>query len=199
MREALRQQQDNQWARMESVQPNYNLCERCIEAELLPLCAEQEIGVISYSPLGAGFLTGKYRQGVPMPAGTRFDIKPAHQSIYFTPEKWRIVEELRAHSEQTGLSMAHLALAWVIGRPGITSVLIGARTRNRLTKLFPPKRWAFLTRCALPLVPYRLDNGFKCACRGNRRRVEPDVVQFAHTADPIDGMPRIQAARSIGT
>ena len=136
MREALRQQESHQWARMESVQPNYNLSERSIEAELLPLCAEQQIGVISYSPLGAGFLTGKYRQGAPMPEGTRFDIKPAHRDIYFTAEKWRIVEELRARSERTGLSMVHLALAWVIGQPGITSVLIGARTPEQVDQAF---------------------------------------------------------------
>lgn len=129
--------QDGQgWARMESVQPNYNLVERGIEQELLPLCADQQIGVISYSPLGAGFLTGKYRESDPIPAGTRFDLLPGHQAIYFKARGWQVVEGLRARSAALGIPMSHLALAWAIGRPGISSVLIGARTPAQVDQAF---------------------------------------------------------------
>lgn len=134
--QALALQEQRGWARMVSVQPNYNLVERDIEQELLPLCAEQQIGVISYSPLGAGFLTGKYREGGSVPAGTRFDMLPSHQDIYFKPRGWQVVEGLRAHSEASGISMLHLALAWAIGQPGITSVLIGARSTKHVDQAF---------------------------------------------------------------
>jgi aryl-alcohol dehydrogenase (NADP+) len=115
-------------ARFESVQPVYNLADRRIEEELLPLCADQEVGVITYSPLGAGFLTGKYRRDGAVPTGTRFDVVPAHQSIYFTEARFRVMEGVRVVAEAAGLPMAHVALAWVLGRPGVTSVLIGARS-----------------------------------------------------------------------
>lgn len=124
------------WPRLESVQPNYNLVVRDIEKELLPLCADQEIGVISYSPLGAGFLTGKYRKGAPAPEGTRFDILPGHQPIYYHDSGFRIMEGLRAKAEETGRTMINLALAWVIGQPGITSVLVGARHTGHVDQAF---------------------------------------------------------------
>lgn len=124
---ALWQQDVGGLTRFESAQPVYNLADRQVEQELLPLCADQGVGVISYSPLGAGFLTGKYRPGGAVPRGTRFDVAPAHQAIYFTPARFRVAEGLRAIADQAGLPMAHLAMAWVLGRPGITSVLVGGR------------------------------------------------------------------------
>jgi aryl-alcohol dehydrogenase-like predicted oxidoreductase len=114
-------------ARFEATQPVYNLADRRVEQELLPLCADQGLGVISYSPLGAGFLTGKYRPGGGVPQGTRFAIVPAHQELYFTPARFRVMEGLRQVAADAGLPMPHAALAWVLGRPGVTSVLIGAR------------------------------------------------------------------------
>lgn len=133
---ALWQADVHGWPRMESVQPNYNLVVREIENELLPLCADQEVGVISYSPLGAGFLTGKYRQGAPEPEGTRFNILPAHQRIYYHDAGFRIMEGLRTKAEETGRTMINLALAWVIGQPGITSVLVGARHTGHVDQAF---------------------------------------------------------------
>ncbi len=133
---ALWKQEVNGWARMESVQPPYSLADRNIERELLPLCADQQVGVISYSPLGAGFLTGKYRREGEVPKGARFDVMPGHQAIYFTDAGWRVVEGLRAKSEEMGTSMPHLALAWAIGQPGITSALIGARNIAQVDQAF---------------------------------------------------------------
>ena len=95
---------------------------------MIPLCADQEVGILSYSPLGAGFLTGKYREGAELPAGARFERLPGHQPLYFTPTGWRILEGLRATAARVSLDMAHLALAWTIRQPGITCVLIGARS-----------------------------------------------------------------------
>jgi len=126
----------NGWARMESVQPNYNLVTRDIEKEMLPLTADQNIAVISYSPLGAGFLTGKYRQGSDVPKGTRFDVIPGHQDVYFHPEKWRIMEAFRAKAAKIDKTMIELALAWAIGQPDITSVFIGARDIYHVDQAF---------------------------------------------------------------
>jgi 1-deoxyxylulose-5-phosphate synthase len=133
---ALWRQDVHGWSRMESVQPNYNLVVREIEKEMLPLCADQEVGVISYSPLGAGFLTGKYRQGVEIPQGARFDVIPDHQDIYFSDKNFRIVEGLRAKAQEMDLPLVRLALAWVINRPGITSVLVGARKTEHVDQAF---------------------------------------------------------------
>ena len=133
---SLWRQDVNGWARMESVQPPYNLVNRAIESELIPLCADQQIGILSYSPLAAGFLTGKYRQNAEVPKGTRFEVMPGHQPLYFTETGWRVVEGLRAKSAETGISMIHLALAWTIGQPGITCVLLGARGIEQVDQAF---------------------------------------------------------------
>jgi aryl-alcohol dehydrogenase-like predicted oxidoreductase len=136
LQQALNHQASNGWSPLVSVQPNYNLVVRDIEKALIPLCLKQNVGIISYSPLGAGFLTGKYRQGGPIPEGTRFDIIPGHQDVYFSDENFAKVEKLRAEAGARGISMIQLALAWVINRPGITSVLIGGRTPAHIDQAF---------------------------------------------------------------
>jgi aryl-alcohol dehydrogenase (NADP+) len=133
---ALWQQEERGWRRIESVQPVYNLALHDADRELLPLCADQQIGVISYSPLGAGFLTGKYRQGGPVPSGTRFEIVPGHQEIYFNDACFAAMERLRSAANRLGLPMARLALAWVLARPGLTATLIGARSPAQVDQAF---------------------------------------------------------------
>ena len=120
------------FARFESMQPNYSLAARDTEKEIIPLCTDQQVGVISYSPLGAGFLTGKYRKGGPVPPGTRFALIPGHQQIFFSDRNFDMVETLRSFADSLAQSMVHLALAWVFRQPGITSVLIGARSPEHL-------------------------------------------------------------------
>ncbi|MFZ1753369.1 MAG: aldo/keto reductase [Caldilineaceae bacterium] len=122
--------------RLESVQPNYNLAIRDIEQEMLPLCADQQIGVISYSPLGAGFLTGKYSKSWTAPQGTRFDIIPDHWAVYENALSMERMEKLRAKAAETGRSMVQLALAWAFGQPGITSTLIGSRRLDHIDQAF---------------------------------------------------------------
>ncbi|MCA9078758.1 MAG: aldo/keto reductase [Planctomycetaceae bacterium] len=122
--------------KMQSVQPPYNLVQREIEAEVLPLCADQQIGVLSYSPLAAGFLTGKYLRGGEVPRGTRFDVIPGHQSIYFTDHGFAVLDRLQQVAFEQGRSAIQLALAWAIGRPRITSTLIGARTTAHVDQAF---------------------------------------------------------------
>jgi len=136
MQEALTLAREHGWRRLESVQPIYNLVDRRIEQDLLPLCARGNLGVVSYSPLGAGFLTGKYRQGGPVPEGTRFDVIPGHQNIYFTEHGFRVMEGLRQAASRTGRTMAHLAMSWALRRPSVTSVLIGARNPGHVDQAF---------------------------------------------------------------
>jgi len=136
LNQALTLSQENGFARMESVQPPYNLVQRDIEADLLPLCEDQKIATICYSPLAAGFLSGKYRRDQKVPGGTRFDIIPGHQSIYFTDHGFAILERLENLAEKSGLSMIKLAMAWVLSRASVTSVLIGARNIEQVDQAF---------------------------------------------------------------
>jgi 1-deoxyxylulose-5-phosphate synthase len=116
------------YPRIEVLQPPYSLIARGIEHELLDSCRARGIGVGSYSPLAAGFLTGKYKPGGAVPKGTRFDVIPGHRDIYFTPRSFAVVERLRELSARTGVPMAHLSMAWAFREPRIHTVLVGART-----------------------------------------------------------------------
>ncbi len=129
---ALTSSGQSQLTRLTSVQPPYNLVQRDIEADLLPLCSRENIGVISYSPLAAGFLTGKYRPGQPVSRGTRFDVIPGHQPIYFTEHGYQVLERLDESAHTTGLSHVQLALSWVFRQRNISSVLIGARNTSHV-------------------------------------------------------------------
>jgi 1-deoxyxylulose-5-phosphate synthase len=121
---------------LQTVQPPYNLVQREIDADLLPLCADRNIGVISYSPLAAGFLSGKYRRGQPIPKGSRFDVIPGHQPIYFTDHGFAVLEKLESLASETGHSMIGLSLAWTLRQEHITSVLIGARDMGQVDQAF---------------------------------------------------------------
>ncbi len=114
-------------APIEVTQPVYNLVRRDIERDMLPLCTAHQIAPITYSPLGAGFLTGKYRPGGPVPPGARFEVIPGHADEYFSDGKFRVVENLRRIAERSGVPMTQLALAWVLKNPAICGALIGAR------------------------------------------------------------------------
>lgn len=123
---------DSGLAKLISIQPPYNLVQREVEAETLPKCARETIAVLSYSPLAAGFLTGKYRRDGEVPAGTRFDVIPGHQPIYFTERGWRIAEGLVELAERENTTPIALALGWVLSRTGVTSMLVGARNAGHI-------------------------------------------------------------------
>lgn len=130
---ALRASDAHGFARFHIIQPIYNLAAREAERTLLPMAGLHNIQVVTYSPLGAGFLTGKYTSDRSrFPAGSRFAVKPGHADIYFTPEKFQTVERLRAKSAATGIPMTRLAVAWVLQNPGVHTVLVGARSTVHL-------------------------------------------------------------------
>jgi aryl-alcohol dehydrogenase-like predicted oxidoreductase len=130
LREALDISRRHGLPRFEVQQPLYNLATREMEAEFLPLCRAENIGAIGYSPLGAGFLSGKYLDSVP--AGSRFHIIPGHTQIYFTEARFAIVRRLASLSERTNTPMVRLAMAWALRNPDLTAVLVGARTTAHL-------------------------------------------------------------------
>ncbi len=119
-------------ARFDCLQPHYNLVHRAeFERELMPLCADQGLGVIPYSPLAGGFLTGKYRQGQPIPQGTRGQTSQRVKS-YMTEANFALIERMEALGRERGLTIAQVALAWLLTNPVITSPIIGANNVEQL-------------------------------------------------------------------
>ncbi|MBE3555517.1 MAG: aldo/keto reductase family protein [Firmicutes bacterium] len=109
-------------------QPHYNLLQREIEEEILPLCNREGIGVVVFSPLAQGVLTGKYQPGESLPRGSRAAAPGsslAHSAL-MQESTLRKVQALKPIAEGYGLTLSQLALAWVLRRPEITSALIGA-------------------------------------------------------------------------
>lgn len=134
--------------RLEEAQPPYSLVARAIEADLLPLCKSEHIGVVIYSPLAAGFLSGKYQPDrAAIPKGSRFDVIPGHADIYFNEQNFQIVEKLRRKAKEADVSMVRLAMGWVLSKDGITSVLVGATGLHHLENAVAamempfPKEW----------------------------------------------------------
>ena len=123
-------------ARVVSVQPRYSLLFRQIERELLPLSAEEGLGVIPYNPLAGGMLTGKYAQGSKPLEGTRFTLGNAgkfYQERYWHDAQLAKVEELRRVVAESGYSLTSAAVAWVLANPVVTAPIIGASRAEQLT------------------------------------------------------------------
>ncbi|HHT48683.1 MAG TPA: aldo/keto reductase [Firmicutes bacterium] len=111
-----------------SNQPHYNMLEREIEAEILPVCAREGIGQVVFSPLAQGVLTGKYRLNQPVPEGSRATTNEGKKFIQrlLTTETLQKVEQLKQIADAAGIPLARLALAWVLRLPGISAAIIGA-------------------------------------------------------------------------
>lgn len=124
------------WARFVSVQPRYNLLYREIERELLPLCAEEGIGVIPFNPIGGGMITGKHDRSKSPTEGTRFAyggrIGDLYRDRYWHEHIFKAVEDLQAIAARSGIALPTLAVAWVLSNPTITSPIIGASKPEQL-------------------------------------------------------------------
>jgi aryl-alcohol dehydrogenase-like predicted oxidoreductase len=107
---------------------------RGVEAEVLPACQRYGMGVISWSPLAGGWLTGRYRTGAALPASTRAERLPFRYdpALPGNQAKLAAADKLAQLAEEAGLSLIHLALAFVIRHPGVTSAIIGPRTMDHL-------------------------------------------------------------------
>jgi aryl-alcohol dehydrogenase-like predicted oxidoreductase len=126
------------WEKFVCLQPLYNLLDREVEWELIPVCQNEGLGVIPWSPLRGGWLSGKYRRGMEGPIeGTRVDEAAksgwgeAWQK-YDTGRTWAVLDVLFEVAEAVGKTPAQVALNWVMNRPGITAPIIGARTLAHL-------------------------------------------------------------------
>ena len=122
-------------ARMDSVQPRYNLLFRTFERDLLPLCQDEGIAVIPYNPLAGGLLTGKHAAAAPPPEGSRFTLGRAggfYQDRYWHDREFAAVETLRAAAAEAGMSLATMAVRWVLSHSAITAPIIGASRSEQL-------------------------------------------------------------------
>jgi aryl-alcohol dehydrogenase-like predicted oxidoreductase len=109
----------------QAIQNSYSLLERQDEPELLTLCAQRGVAYLAFSPLAGGWLTGKYRPGVPYPAGSRMTQRPQPYAGFVTGRTFEALDRLQAIADGRGTSMAGLALAWLLADDRVTQVVIG--------------------------------------------------------------------------
>lgn len=115
------------------IQPQYNMVDRYIEDEIVAICAENGAGIVPFSPLAQGLLTGKYRKGQPLPAGSRATHQADRQiNNLLTDENLTKVDELANVADGLGVSLSVLALAWILRLPQISSVITGASKPEQL-------------------------------------------------------------------
>src|SRR5712671_1363340 len=120
-----------------TLQPQYSLLAREIEWEIVPAVADAGLGLLPWSPLGGGWLSGKYRRDQRPVGVTRLGEDPnrgmeAYDRRGGTERTWRVIDAVQKVAEDRGVSMAEVALAWVTDRPGVTSTILGARTLGQL-------------------------------------------------------------------
>lgn len=125
------------WAAPVTLQPQYNLLARGIEHEIVPACLDAGIGLLPWSPLGGGWLAGKYQRDVLPTGASRLGENPARGMEAFGPRNaegrtWDVIEAVQAVAAARGASAAAVALAWVAARPAVTSVILGVRTPEQL-------------------------------------------------------------------
>ena len=118
--------------RFVSHQVYLSLQERSAEYEIVPSALEEGLGLLIWSPLAGGLMSGKYRRGQDAPPGTRHASEWDEPPIYDADKLYDTIEVLIEIAEARGVSPAQVALAWLLGRPGVTSVIIGARTEEQL-------------------------------------------------------------------
>ncbi|WBL79340.1 aldo/keto reductase [Bradyrhizobium xenonodulans] len=160
------------WPRYVAHQVYYSLLGRDYEWELMPLARDQGVGALVWSPLGWGRLTGKIRRGKPLPANSRL-----HATAQFGPpvddeRLYAVVDMLEAIAAETGRTVPQIAIAWLLSRPTVSSVIIGARNEAQLRDNLGAVGWSLgadqITRLdeasavmpSYPYYPYRVQEGF---------------------------------------
>jgi aryl-alcohol dehydrogenase-like predicted oxidoreductase len=136
----------NGWEPPVSTQPLYTLLDREAEWELLPVCRAEDVGVLTWSPLQSGWLSGAYHRGMAAPpADSKVDSVPGKWERYANDHTWRLLDELAAIAAETGRTVAQVAVRWLLHRPGITAPIIGARTPGHLGELLGATGWSLST------------------------------------------------------
>jgi aryl-alcohol dehydrogenase-like predicted oxidoreductase len=126
------------WSVPVTLQPQYSLLVRELEWEVVPSCLDAGLGLLPWSPLGGGWLTGKYGQGERPTGDTRLGEDPsrgmeAYDRRSSVRRTWDVVDAVREVAEARGVTMPQVALSWVADRPAVTSVILGARTTDQLS------------------------------------------------------------------
>ena len=125
------------WVPAVTLQPQYNLLVRDIEHEVVPACLDAGLGLLPWSPLAGGWLTGKYQRGQQPTGASRLGDDPDRGMEAWGPRNaqertWRVVDAVREVADGLGVTPAQVALAWVAARPAVTSVILGARSVDQL-------------------------------------------------------------------
>lgn len=167
------------WEPFLCLQPLYNLLDRTVEWELAPVCLNEGLGIIPWSPLRGGWLSGKYRRGMTAPvAGTRIDDAEKggwseSWSAYNTERTWTVLDELFAVAAEVNKTPAQVALQWLLQRPGVTAPIVGARTMAHLENNLGAVGWSLtgaqldrLNRVSEVALPY--PQNFIANGRGSR-------------------------------
>ena len=123
-----------------AVEARYNLLTRGIEQDFIPACRAYNVGIIPYTPLAAGFLTGKYRRGEPIPEGVRGYNNPTF-SANLTDRNFTLVEALQGFAQERGHTVGELALAWLLTRPQVCSVIAGATSPAQVVENGRAEEW----------------------------------------------------------
>jgi aryl-alcohol dehydrogenase-like predicted oxidoreductase len=132
----------NVWASFVTLEAMYSLASRWLEFELVPLCIDQGLAILTFSPLHGGFLSGKYRKGQPWPAGTRFKSLENTEPWPVEPEKlFRIVDELDIIAKTHNATVSQTALNYLLKKPGVNSLIIGVRTAEQLEDNLKATDW----------------------------------------------------------
>ncbi len=159
--EALHVSESHDISRFICYQPQYSLVVRDIEIDLVPACRYKGLGIVAWSPLAGGFLSGKYRPGLRSLDGTRSAEKWVFPERYFAPNADETLSELLSVSKRIGKTPAQVAIRWVLDRPGLSSAIVGARTVMQLEDNLGAVGWALdsgeadkLTEISAPRIKY---------------------------------------------
>jgi aryl-alcohol dehydrogenase-like predicted oxidoreductase len=141
LQKSIELSRQHDWESFVSLQPLYNLLDRGAELELLPVCRNEGIGVIAWSPLAGGWLSGKYTRDLDgPPAGARAD--DDEWASRDSDRTWEVIETVQAVASEIARTPAQVALRWVLQQPGMTGPIIGARTPEQLTDNLRASGWA---------------------------------------------------------
>ena len=179
LQKAIDMSRANGWAPFSSLQPLYNLLDRELEWDLLPLCRNEGLGVMPWSPLRGGWLSGKYHRGMTAPvSGTRVEIAGEHGwsetwEAYANEFTWKVVDALVATGKKRGKQPAQVALNWLLRQGGVTAPIIGARNMAQLESNVGATGWALtaeeiegLNSVSARRLPYPFDFQDKAGARG---------------------------------
>jgi len=122
----------NTWAHWVTLQAQYSLLVRDLEREHVPLCRDKGLGILPWSPLAGGFLTGKFERGKAPDATSRLGAKPERMARYDNERNWKILEAVKAVAAEVSSTPSAVSLAWLLAKPQVTSVIFGARTVEQL-------------------------------------------------------------------